>query len=37
MNHWLYISGAYALTLGASAVLTLWSWRAMRAAERDGK
>lgn len=37
MNHWAYIAAAYGLTLGASALLLLLSWRAMRSAERDGK
>lgn len=37
MNHWAFITAAYGVTLGASALLTLWSWRAMRRAERDGK
>lgn len=34
MNHWLFIGAAYGLTLGATALLIAWSWRAMRAAER---
>ena len=37
MNPWPFVFSAYGLTLGATAVLLLLSWRAMRAAERDQK
>lgn len=37
MNHWLFITAAYALTLTATAGLVFASWHAMRAAERDGQ
>ena len=37
MNHWAFVTTAYALTLAATAALLLASWRAMRAAERDGR
>ena len=37
MNHWLFVGAAYGLTLGATAALVFASWRAMRAAERDGQ
>lgn len=37
MNHWLFVGAAYGLTLVATAGLVLASWRAMRAAERDGQ
>ncbi len=33
MNHWPFIIAAYAIVLSGSAALTLWAWRAMRAAE----
>ncbi len=34
MNHWPFIIAAYLIVLGASAVLTVWAWSSMRAAER---
>ena len=34
MSHWSFVIAAYAITLGATAVLLLQSWRAMRRAER---
>lgn len=34
MNPWPFVIGAYALTLGATALLSALSWRAMRRAER---
>lgn len=37
MNHWAFVTAAYAVTLVATAGLVLASWRAMRAAERDGQ
>ncbi len=37
MNHWLFVSAAYGITLAATAALIGWSWLAMRDAERDGK
>lgn len=33
MTHWAYVTAAYALTLGATGGLALWSWVAMRRAE----
>ena len=35
MNHWAFVTAAYAVTLIATAGLLLWSYRAMRRAERD--
>ena len=37
MNHWAFVTAAYAITLAATAGLVGWSWLAMRAAERDPK
>ena len=37
MNPWPFIIAAYALTLGATVALTLWSWAAMRRAERQAE
>ena len=34
MNHWAFVTAAYALTLAATVGLVLANWRAMRAAER---
>ena len=34
MNPWPFVIAAYALALGGTAALALWSWRSMRAAER---
>ncbi|WP_156679608.1 heme exporter protein CcmD [Sphingomonas profundi] len=34
MNHWPFIIAAYAIALGGTAGLTLWSFAAMRRAER---
>ena len=33
MNQWPFIVAAYALTIGAAGLLTLWSYVAMRRAE----
>ena len=33
MNAWPFVIAAYALTLGATAAMVVWSWRSMRAAE----
>ena len=35
MSPWPFIAGAYALTLLATAAVTLWSWLAMRRAEAE--
>jgi hypothetical protein len=35
MNQWAFVAAAYAVTLGGTAALVLWSWRAMRRAEKD--
>ena len=37
MNHWLFIVGAYAVTLLGTAGLTLQSWLAMRRAEAEAE
>lgn len=37
MNHWPFIIGAYAVGLIATAVLTFWSWSAMRSAEAEAE
>ena len=34
MNHWPFILAAYAIAIGGTAVLTAWSFAAMRRAER---
>ncbi|MFN3946305.1 MAG: heme exporter protein CcmD [Allosphingosinicella sp.] len=34
MNHWPFILASYGLTFLAVAALVLWSWSAMRRAER---
>jgi hypothetical protein len=33
MNPWPFVIAAYAIVLGGSAALTIWTWRSMRAAE----
>ena len=33
LNHWHYVVSAYALGVGGTVALTLWSWLAMRRAE----
>ncbi|MEN9683930.1 MAG: hypothetical protein RLZZ427_1681 [Pseudomonadota bacterium] len=33
LNHWTFIAAAYALGVGGTAVLVVWSWIAMRRAE----
>ena len=35
MSHWPFILGAYAAALGGTVTLTLWSFAAMRRAERE--
>lgn len=35
VDAWPFIAAAYALTVLGTLALTLWSWRAMRRAERD--
>ena len=37
MNHWAFIAAAYAITLGATVALTIWSYLAMRRAERGAE
>ncbi|MEO7634385.1 MAG: heme exporter protein CcmD [Sphingomicrobium sp.] len=37
MNPWPFVLAAYAVTIGATAALLVWSWRAMRAAEAAAK
>ena len=34
MNHWPFIAAAYTLAIGGTAGLTLWSFAAMRRAEK---
>ena len=34
MSHWPFVAGAYAVALGATAVLLVHSWRSMRRAEQ---
>ena len=34
MNPWPFVAAAYGVTLAAAALLVLWSWRAMRNAEK---
>ena len=34
LDPWLFVNGAYLLTIGATLVLAAWSWWAMRSAER---
>jgi hypothetical protein len=34
MNHWTFVTAAYAVTLSGTAALVAWSWLAMRKAER---
>ncbi len=33
LDHWDFVIAAYAIGVGALAVLTAWSWQAMRRAE----
>ncbi|NNC72848.1 MAG: hypothetical protein HKN78_08215 [Sphingomonadaceae bacterium] len=33
MNHWPFIIAAYALTIGGTMLLAIWSYAAMRASE----
>lgn len=33
MTHWAFVTAAYALTLGGTAIVTFWAWQKMRAAE----
>lgn len=37
MNHWAFITAAYAIVIAATTMLVGWSWLAMRAAERGTK
>ena len=34
MNQWSFVIAAYAIVVGGGALLTLWAWRSMLAAER---
>ncbi|GMN02833.1 heme exporter protein CcmD [Erythrobacter sp. MTPC3] len=34
LNHWDFVIAAYAIGLGALALLIVWSWRTMRRAEQ---
>ncbi len=33
MNHWTFVTAAYAVTLLGTGGLSLWAWRSMRRAE----
>lgn len=37
MNHWPFIIAAYGTGLLATIILVLWSWIAMRRAEREAE
>ena len=37
LDPWPFILAAYALTILATLAVTFWSWRAMKAAERDAE
>ncbi len=37
MNPWPFVIAAYALTIGGTAVVTLWAYVSMLRAERDAK
>jgi hypothetical protein len=37
MNPWPFVTAAYALTVSATIALALWSWFAMRRAEREAE
>lgn len=34
MNPWPFVTAAYVVTIGGAAAVALWSWVAMRRAER---
>ncbi len=34
LDHWDFVVAAYAIVIGGTLALTLWSWRAMLTAER---
>jgi hypothetical protein len=33
MNHWAFVTAAYAVTIGATSALLLWAYAGMRRAE----
>lgn len=37
MNHWLFVTAAYLVTLGGTVVIAAISWLEMVSAERRGK
>lgn len=37
VNHWAFVLSAYALTFLGTAVVSIASWRAMRAAEEEAQ
>ena len=37
VDPWPFIAAAYALTILATLAVSFWSWRAMKAAERDAE
>ncbi|TRD10446.1 heme exporter protein CcmD [Erythrobacter insulae] len=34
LDHWDFVIAAYAIGLGALAILIIWSWQSMRRAEK---
>jgi len=37
MNPWPFVIAAFAIALGGTALLVLWAWRSMRAAEAQAE
>jgi len=37
MNPWPFVTAAYAIALGGTFLLSLWSWLAMRRAETEAE
>jgi hypothetical protein len=37
MNQWAFVTAAYVITIGGTALTTIWAYMAMRRAERDSK
>ncbi|WP_114951072.1 heme exporter protein CcmD [Sphingosinicella terrae] len=37
MNHWPFVIGAYIVAVAGIAGLTVWSWVAMRRAEKEAE
>jgi hypothetical protein len=36
-DQWQFVIAAYVIVLGATAAVTVWTWLAMRKAEKDGQ